>query len=370
MATPSTETPARLTPRDVRTRAVRVPLTFALGTSAAIVRAVPLLLVDLETEEGITGRTYLFCYTPSGARAIAEHIREAVDLARGTPTAPLDLAQFLQRRFALLGVTGTVRMALSAIDMAFWDALAQSLDRPLAHLLGGAPRPLPAYDSRGLGLMAPAALADEAEKLLAKGLKALKLRLGYPSLAEDLAALDALRRRVGPGVSIMVDYNQALTPAEALKRGHALDGHDILWLEEPMAHEDYRSYARLTRELRTAVQIGENFNGPAGLGQALAAGACDYVMPDVARIGGVTGWMQAAGIAAAADIEISSHLMPEISAQLLCATPRAHWLEYVDWADAFVEEPLQLRDGLAIPSDRPGTGLSWDEKRLEHLEML
>jgi mandelate racemase len=167
-----------------------------------------------------------------------------------------------------------------------------------------------------------------------------------------------------------VDYNQALTPAEALKRGHMLDDHDILWLEEPIAHDNYRSYARLARELRTAVQIGENFNGPASLSQALAAGACDYVMPDVARIGGVTGWMQATGITAAADIEISSHLMPEISAQLLCATPGAHWLEYVDWADAFVEEPMQIEHGLAIPSGRLGTGLTWDEKRLKHLDTL
>jgi mandelate racemase len=361
MAIPPTGDPARLTPRDVSTRAVRVPLTFALGTSAAIVRAVPLLLVDLGTEEGLIGRTYLFCYTPSGARAIAEHIREALELVLGKPTTPL---------FALLGVTGAVRMALSAIDMAFWDALAQSVGRPLSHLLGGSLRPLPAYDSRGLGLITPAALADEAEKLLAKGLRALKLRLGYPSLAEDMAALDAVRRHVGPEVSIMVDYNQALTPAEALKRGHALDDHDIVWLEEPIAHENYRSCARLARELRTAVPVGENFNGPASLGQAVAAGACDYVMPDVARIGGVTGWMQATGIAAAADIEVSSHLMPEISAQLLCATPGAHWLEYVDWADAFVEEPMQIKDGLAIPSDRLGAGLTWDEKRLKHLDTL
>ena len=370
MATPPIGAPDRLTPRDVSTRAVRVPLTFTLGTSAAIVRAVPLLLVDLATEEGFTGRTYLFCYTPSGARAIAGHVREAVDLVRGKPTTPLALAQLLERRFALLGVTGTVRMALSALDMALWDALAQSIGRPLSHLLGGAPRPLPAYDSRGLGLMAPAALADEAEKMLAQGLRALKLRLGYPTLAEDLAALDAVRGRVGPDIAIMVDYNQALSPTEALKRGHALDEHDILWLEEPIAHEDYRSYARLATALRTPVQLGENFNGLAGMAQALAAGACDYVMPDVARIGGVTGWMQAAGIAAGADVELSSHLMPEISAQLLCASPGAHWLEYVDWADALVEEPMRIVDGRALPSDRPGAGLTWDETRLKQLETL
>jgi mandelate racemase len=370
MASLPTGAPHRLTPRDVSTRAVSVPLIFALGTSAAVVRAVPLLLVDLRTEEGPTGRAYLFCYTPSGARAVAGHISEAVDLVRGKPTTPLELARLVQRRFALLGVTGTVRMALSAVDMAVWDALAQSLGRPLSRLLGGAPRKLPAYDSRGLGLTTPSALADEAEKLLAKGLKALKLRLGHASLAEDLAALDAVRRRIGPAISIMVDYNQALTPAEALTRGRALDDHDILWLEEPIAHDDYRGYARLARELRTPIQIGENFNGPAGLGQALAAEACDYVMLDVARIGGVTGWMQATGIAAAAAVETSSHLMPEISAQLLCASPGAHWLEYVDWADAFVDEPLQILDGMVMPSERPGAGLAWDEQRLKRLETL
>jgi mandelate racemase len=361
---------ACLTPRAVTTRAVRVPLTFALGTSAAIVRAVPLLLVDLATEEGVTGRTYLFCYTPSGARAIADHIREAVDLAVGSPATPAGLGQLLQRRFALLGVTGTVRMALSAVDMALWDAVAQSLGQPLSVLLGGTPRPLAAYDSRGLGLMAPARLADEAEQLLAKGLKALKLRLGYPSLAEDLAALDAVRRRVGPDVHIMADYNQALTPAEALRRGHALDDQGLDWIEEPIGHDDYRSYAAIARELRTPVQIGENFNGPEGMLQAIGAGASDYVMPDVARIGGVTGWMQAAGIAGAAGIETSSHLMPEISAHLLCASPRAHWLEYIDWADGFLEEPLRIVDGMALPSDRPGAGLAWDEQRLGRMETL
>jgi len=167
--------------------------------------------------------------------------------------------------------------------------------------------------------------------------------------------VEAAPRLSNPGggscrVSIMVDYNQALTLAEALKRGRALDTHDILWIEEPITHEDYTSCARLTRALTTPVQIGENYNGPAGLSRALAAGACDLVMPDIARVGGVTGWMQASGIAAAAGIELSSHLMPELSAQLFCATATAHWLEYVDWADAFLKEPMRVVDGKAIPS--------------------
>jgi acyl dehydratase len=99
--------------------------------------------------------------------------------------------------------------------------------------------------------------------------------------------------------------------------------------------------------------------------RALKASASDLMMPDVARIGGVTGWMQAVGLATAAGIEISSHLMPEISAQLLCATPHAQWLEYVDWADGFLEEPLPIVDGLAMPSERPGSGVAWNEQRLK-----
>ena len=92
---------------------------------------------------------------------------------------------------------------------------------------------------------------------------------------------------------------------------------------------------------------------------ALAAYACDYVMPDASRIGGVSGWVQAAGIAAAHRIEMSSHLFPEISVHLLAATPTCHYLEYVDWADAILEEPVQVRDGFALVPARPGIGLAW-----------
>ena len=145
----------------------------------------------------------------------------------------------------------------------------------------------------------------------------------------------------------MVDYNQALTVAEALARGRALDDEGVYWLEEPIRHDDYAGAARLARELQRPIQIGENFSEPHAMAAALAAGACDYVMPDLERIGGVTGWQRAAGLAAAHRIEMSSHLFPEVSAHLLAATPTRHWLEWVDWANAIVEEPLRIEDGFA-----------------------
>jgi mandelate racemase len=359
--------PPALTVGAVRTVAVSVPMRFALGTSAATVREAPLLLVDLATAEGITGRSYLFCYRPSGAAAIAAVLRDAVALIAGERVAPIEIAAKLQRRFALIGVTGVVRMALSALDMALWDALAVAAGMPLAALLGAAPRPIPAYNSCGLGLMAPEAVADEAEKLLAGGFTAVKLRLGYPTLAEDLAATRAVRRRIPDSVAVMVDYNQALTVAQALERGRALAAEGIAWIEEPIRHDDLAGNAELTRGLTTPVQLGENFDGPKAMAQALAAKACDLVMPDAARIGGVTGWQRAAGVAH--DIEMSSHLMPELSAHLLAATPTAHWLEYVDWADTILAEPLVLRDGAITASAKPGSGLAWNDDAVAHYRL-
>jgi mandelate racemase len=218
-------------------------------------------------------------------------------------------------------------------------------------------------------MASPEAVADEAEKLVARGFHAVKLRLGYPSLREDLAALHAVRRRIGETVAVMVDYNQALTVAEALERGRALDREAIVWLEEPIRHDDYAGCATLARELSTPIQIGENFSESSAMAAALTAGAADYVMPDMERIGGVAGWQRAAALAATHRIAMSSHLFPEVSAHLLAATPTAHWLEWVDWAEAIVEEPLVIEDGFAVVPDRPGNGLVWRRDAVERYRM-
>jgi len=343
---------------------VEVPLRYVLGTSAATVRAAPLLLLDVQTEEGVTGRGYVFCYRRSGARAIASLLEDAAELVRGERIAPADFAAKLQRRFALIGVTGLARMALSLFDMALWDAVAIAAGLPLATLLGASPRPVRAYNSCGLGLMTPEAAADEAQALLEGGMQAVKLRLGYASLAQDLAVTRAVRARLPDDVQLMVDYNQALSRVEALERGRALQDEGIAWLEEPIRHDDLAGNAQVARDLALPLQLGENFDGPKDLLRALQANACDLVMPDVARIGGVTGWMQAAGVAEAHGIPMSSHLMPEVSAHLLAATPTCHWLEYVDWTDAIAQEPVAIVDGHWPIPDRPGTGLAWDPAKV------
>ena len=356
-----------LTVRAIRAVPVMAPMTFVLGTSAGAVRTAPLLLVDLETEEGVTGHAYQFCYTPAAAPAIVRFLEDIAEAIKGDDVAPADVWAKLARRYTLIGVQGIVRMAMALVDVACWDALAKSAEMPLARFLGGSLRPVPAYNSNGLGLMPTAALADEAEKLTAGGFRAVKLRLGYAALEEDLAAVRAVRAALPDRVALMVDYNQALTVPEALRRGRALDGEGVYWIEEPVRHDDYGGSAELARAIATPVQIGENFSLVHDMKKAIDAHACDLVMPDLERIGGVTGWQRASGLALAAGLPLSSHLYPEVSAHLLAASPGAHWLEYVDWLTPLVQEPLTIEDGMAQPSSRPGNGLAWNADALRRL---
>jgi mandelate racemase len=344
---------------------VEVPMTFVLGTSRGRIVKAPLLLIDVETAEGVTGRSYLWSYFPRAMVAIASLLKEVEDRTKGERVVPGELWRKLAERFALIGVQGIVRMAMAGFDIACWDALAVAAKLPLVRLLGGEPRRIPAYNSCGLGLMPKDELADEAEKLLACGFRAIKLRLGYPTLAEDLAAVHAVKKRVPADVAVMVDYNQALSLDDARERGRALDREGLAWLEDPIRHDDYAGAAMLAGELKLPVQIGEIFSLVAGMRTALDTKCCDLVMPDLERIGGVSGWRDAAALAAERDVKMSSHLYPETSAHLLAVTPTAHFLEYVDWADKVLQEPLQIIDGEAVIADRPGHGMVWDKAAVE-----
>jgi mandelate racemase len=205
-------------------------------------------------------------------------------------------------------------------------------------------------------------LADDAEALVADGdFRAVKLRVGRDDPAEDVAAVRAVRRRLGDRITVMCDYNQRLTVNDAIRRGRMLDDEGLYWIEEPVRHDDYAGSARVAAALATPIQGGENLVDTFELVDALEARAWDYVMPDLQRIGGVTGWLRAASIAHAHGVEMSSHLFPEYSAHLLAVTPTAHWLEYMDWAAPIVAEPLRIVDGHALIPDRPGSGITWNE---------
>jgi mandelate racemase len=354
----------------IRVRAVAAPMKRPLATSTGALTVAPLLLIDLATDQGIVGRCYLFAIGKNALKPIATLVEAMAEMLQGDPVVPFDLEKKLRAKYTLLGVHNIVLFAMSGIDMAAWDALAQAHKLPLVRLLGGAPRPIRAYNSKGLGIMPVKALAKEATDLVEEGFTAVKLRLGRPQAKADLEALRAVKKAIGPQITLMVDFNQGLTVAQALERGRLIDAEGgVHWIEEPVRADDFAGNARLTREIATPIQIGENFMGPEQMAQALAVQACDYVMPDAQRIGGVTGWMRAAALAQAAGIEMSSHLFPEVSCHLLAVTPTCHWLEYVDWADAILEEPVRVKDGHVQIPERAGIGMQWDEKAVTRFQL-
>jgi mandelate racemase len=351
--------------RGLVVRAVDVPMNRPLLTGGGEVGSAAMVLIDLLTEEGVTGCSYLFCPTPLVLKPLAKLLSNLAPLIEGDSLAPVEIERKLQQTFRLLGPQGLSAMAMAGIDMAAWDALAKSCEMPLVRLLGGKSCRISAYNSCGLGMIGPERAAVEAEELLAPGFSAIKVRLGYRELKTDVEVVRAIRDSVGEEVVLMADYNQSLSAAEAGRRTAALDEEGLYWIEEPTRADDYSGHARIRRDSKTPVQIGENWWGPHDAAKSVEAGASDYAMPDAMKIGGVTGWLRAAALAEAAGIPLSSHLFPEISAHLLAVSPTRHWLEYVDWADPVLQKPLEIEDGHASAPDAAGIGISWDEEAVQ-----
>lgn len=351
-----------LTIRDLKARAVKVPLARPMKTAVGEIPAAPLVLIDIDTAEGVSGRAYIFGYTPLTLGPLVALLDNLSELLIGKSAAPLERMAAFEGTFRLLGRQGLLGMALAGIDMALWDILARARDQPLATLLGGAPKAIPAYDS--FGLFDPRADRGDIERSLDQGFKAIKIKLGAGDLRKDEERVAALRDMVGAEVRIMVDYNQSLTVPEAIRRIERLARYDLDWVEEPVPAEDLAGHARVRAAVAVPIQTGENWWFAQDMAKAIAAGASDLAMPEVMKIGGVTGWLKAMALAEAASLPVSSHAFVEASAHVLAVTPTAHWLEFLDKARPLLERPARVEDGKVRPRG-PGLGMEWDEKAVE-----
>src|SRR3989475_3178214 len=353
---------AKMTLKSLRARAVVLKLKRPVVARIATITDWPLILIDLFTEEGIVGRSYLEPYTPKTMRYLIPALHDLGDMLKGHQVSPAELYALARKSLHFVGYEGVSMIAVSGLDMAAWDALAKAAGAPLCVLLGGSVGPVKSYNSNGLWLRQPEAVAAEAIELRDEGgFTGLKLRLGRERVRDDLATIAAVRNAVGDDMHLMVDFNQGLDLAEALQRCHGIDDLGLAWIEEPIVYDNLDGFAQLAAELKTPIQIGENFYGPRELHKALQKKACDLVMPDFMRIGGVTGWIRAAAIAGAAGVPMSTHLYPEVAAHVMRVTETAHWLEWQDWADPILRKPYDIKDGLLHIPDVPGIGLEWDE---------
>ena len=339
-------------------RAVNAPLERPVRTASGSLETAPLVLIDVGTDAGVTGRAYIMGYTPVSLEPLRGFLANIAPMLEGRPLAPVDRAKDFENAFRLMGRQGLVGMALSGVDMALWDALGQVHEAPVVELLGGAPKPVIAYDSYGIMDMPE----DTAvlERSVERGFRAIKIKLGQGDVALDVETTRAVREVIGDEVELMVDYNQSLTVQETLYRLEHIAEFDIAWVEEPVPAEDLASHAEVQAASPIPVQTGENWWFVADMEKAIAAGACDYAMPDLMKIGGITGWLKAAGLAAAARLPMSSHLFIEASAHVLPVTDTAHYLEYLDLASVVIADPPRLIDGHVTPKG-PGLGMVWDE---------
>jgi mandelate racemase len=359
-----------LTLESVQIRPVSVPLRRPIVAKVGKFDKWPFILIDVRTSEGVVGHSYLEPYVAKSVKPIAAVIENIADEFKGKPIAPLDVYGGAMKTLHLNGRQGMTVIALSGLDMAIWDALAKAANLSLASLLGGSPGPIRAYNTNGLWLIPKEKIAEEAKSLVAQGgFKAIKMRLGRSTLREDIEAIRIVRDAVGDDIILMSDFNQGLTLGEALQRMHGLDDQGLYWFEEPIAYDDYDGCAQIAREMKTPLSIGENIYGSRDFHKAVMAKAADLYMPDLMRIGGVTGWMRSAAIAGAAGLPLSSHLYSPISAQLLRVSESADWLEWSDWAEPILAEPLEAKDGYATVSDKPGNGVAWNEAAVKKYAM-
>lgn len=348
--------------RDIRARAVIAPIPRPVRTASGSIEAAPMVLIDVLTSEDVTGSAYLFGYTPATLKPLLALVEELRPELVGQTVVPVERMTQMQARFRLLGLHGLLGMLVSTLDMAYWDALGKAAGQPVVRLLGGQAKALRAYDS--YGMVDPARDAAALQASMDKGFRAVKIKLGFEKAQHDLDVAREVRALIGPDIALMVDFNQSLSPSEAVRRIRMLEPVDLHWVEEPVAAEDLQGHAKVRQGVGANIQTGENWWFPRDAERALSAGACDLMMPDLMKIGGISGWMTVAGIAAAASMPVSSHLFVEASAHVLPVTPTCDWLEFMDFGSAVLAEPYVVEQG-CVTAKGPGLGIAWDERAVE-----
>jgi mandelate racemase len=329
-----------------------------------VMASAPLVLVDVASDSGVVGHAYVCTYAPSVLPAMTKLLEDISGQLVGEPAAPKTVMGRIRSRLVLLGTPGLMDMALAGLDMALWDLHARMSRLPLVRLLGGEPEPIKAYASFGMDGLQRA--VEAAERGVEAGFRAIKIKIGYPTLKQDLEVVRGVRRVIGADIDLMVDYNQALNVPEAIRRCHALDDEGLAWIEEPTLCEDLDGHARIAEAIKTPLQLGENVWGPRGMMAMLSRRASDLAMADLMKIGGVTGWLEAVSMCEAAGVPVSNHFYQEMSAHLLALSSCTHYLEYFGLADAVLARASVPLGGLVKPDDLPGSGIEWDEDAVAH----
>lgn len=345
----------------VTSRVIATPLEQPILTAIHSFERVYHVVVEVETDEGLTGTGLLFAQSAAQGKLFQAALALFEDKVIGENPLMIEaIWQKLWKAMNFIGNSGVSIFALSAIDTALWDILGKSANMPVYRLLGQHAKAIPVYASQGLWLgTALPALIEEARSYVARGFKVIKIRVGLARLEDDVERVLAVQEAVGPGVRLIADANQGWDAPTAIRFGRLVASANLYWLEEPVPYYDLTASAAIAAALDTPLATGETeytYLGFARLGQQQAA---DIWMPDLQRIGGITGWQKVARVAEGFNLPVSPHLFPEISLHLALSTPNCPILEYVNWWEPLLDNEggPKLVDGYLVPGDQPGLGL-------------
>ncbi|HYY83746.1 MAG TPA: mandelate racemase/muconate lactonizing enzyme family protein [Beijerinckiaceae bacterium] len=346
----------------------RIPLPQVLTDSThGEMSAFELNTVRLRDADGAEGVGYTYTVGRNGAAVDAVLSRELTEIMAGEEADDIERL-WLKAWWALHygGRGGPTVLAISAFDMALWDLKARRANLPLWNLLGGYDRKVPCY-AGGIDLDLPLeALLRQTDDNLAKGFRAIKMKVGRKNLFEDVERVAAMREHLGAGFPLMVDANMKWGIDEAIRAARALQPHDLTWLEEPTIPDDPAGHARIVREGGLPIAAGENLRSLWEFKAYIAAGAVTYPEPDVTNCGGVTPFMKIARLAEAFNLPVTSHGAHDVTVHLLAACPNRSFLEAHGFGlDRYIAEPLKIEEGVAIAPNRPGHGITFDWNGLE-----
>jgi L-alanine-DL-glutamate epimerase-like enolase superfamily enzyme len=348
----------------------QVPLPVAVSDSThGVMAAFELITVRIRDQDGAEGLGYTYTVGAGGAAVHSLIARDLAPLLAGADETRIEaLWQKLWWAVHYVGRGGLASHAISALDTALWDLLARRRGLPLWRLLGGYDPRVPAY-AGGIDLQFPLEqLLRQTEDNLARGFRAIKMKVGRERLAEDVARIAAMRELLGPEVPLMVDANMRWSADQAIHAARAFAPHDVFWLEEPTIPDDVPGHARILREGGLPLAAGENLHTLYEFQALIAAGGVSFPEPDLSNCGGVSVWLKVARLAEAANLPVTSHGVHELHVHLLAAVPNASYLEAHGFGlERFMAEPLVLEDGKAIAPERPGHGVELDWTALEAL---
>ena len=356
----------------LRTEVVHIPFTPPIGSRLHDLTSADCVIVYLETDAGLVGEGLVFALNNTRIKVLHEMVCSFEHLVVGLdPELGGTLAARAKGDIGFIGHAGVSIMGLAGVDEALWDLRGKAAGLNVSRLIGACATAVPAYNSSALWYTRTIdELQREADSFVKQGWRAMKLRLGKPDPLEDVARVRAAREAIGPDIALMVDSNQQLTVASAIRLGRMLEEFNLAWFEEPIPYHDHEGEAAISAALDMPVASGETEYTRRGMLEMLRKRSADILMPDLQRMGGPTEFLCAAHVAEAFNVPVSSHLFPEMNHALLATLPNAIYLEWMPWFEPLYQDRIELdAEGRAVVPLRPGWGYRLDPKAVSRFRV-